>query len=359
MFVKNMLPYIAANGLDILPIVSSPLFTDPETIISIARTISLEAANQGLYKFASSLGNVQELGEDIYKDVPDVRPVLKSTVRLRSHAPTSFPKVLIFPLLQEGEEVIPHNLDSLRTHLSGISQTRRSLSDLDARQRHLEAAVYDIAKEQLEHRAQLFEDKGIESGFRKGGELQSWMWSWHKKNVVKIKEEISKILAEEPKKHRDTPIGPYLTLVKPETMSLLTILEIVRNQSSLGMGGGMKMTRSLLLVGRAVELEYKTKVCKANNISPSKTMKRSEEMWTKMGYENLQQRRMIAAQSLEGEGWTANWSQIVRSKVGAVLVECLMESATVTRRKIDPETGEELYVLPSFIIQLLIIFLQI
>jgi len=42
----------------------------------------------------------------------------------------------------------------------------------------------------------------------------------------------------------------------------------------------------------------------------------------------------------DGEGWTVAWMQVVRAKVGVVLVECLMDVAQVERTSLACETGE-------------------
>jgi DNA-directed RNA polymerase len=59
-----------------------------------------------------------------------------------------------------------------------------------------------------------------------------------------------------------------------------------------------------------------------------------------MGYRSLQERRVAAARfMMDNEGWTAPWTQALRSQVGAVLVECLMDVAEVTRTAKDHLTG--------------------
>ena len=170
------------------------------------------------------------------------------------------------------------------------------------------------------------------------------MWKWHLELQKRIRTEIERIIAEESSKLH-TPIGPFLTLVKPEKLSLLTILEIMRLQGSGGMLYGMKMTRALIAVGKAVENEYKAEMCKLHDIPVPQFTRRSDGFFTTLGYRHLHQRRTAAARINEdGEGWTAAWTQVVRAKVGAVLVECLMDVAQVERTSVDPQTRETMYV---------------
>jgi len=45
----------------------------------------------------------------------------------------------------------------------------------------------------------------------------------------------------------------------------------MRLQGSGGVADGMKIARGLVSVGKAIELEYKARMCKKNNISISST----------------------------------------------------------------------------------------
>jgi DNA-directed RNA polymerase len=156
--------------------------------------------------------------------------------------------------------------------------------------------------------------------------------------------------AEEQMKSTDAVLSPYLLLVKAERLSLITIMEIMRLQGSGGVYDGMKTTRALVAVGRAVELEYKAQMCRANKIVfPSmSTLKQGDiagSFFSNMGYRNLQERRVAAAKHvLDGEGWTSTWTQMTRSKVGGILVDCLMDVAEVTRTAQDKKTGETMSV---------------
>ncbi|KAI0255102.1 hypothetical protein BJV78DRAFT_1084646, partial [Lactifluus subvellereus] len=55
-------------------------------------------------------------------------------------------------------------------------------------------------------------------------------------------------------------LGPFLSPIKPEKLSLITILEVMRLQSSGGVADGMKTARGLVSVGKAGELEYKAQM---------------------------------------------------------------------------------------------------
>jgi len=220
--------------------------------------------------------------------------------------------------------------------------------DIHARQRHLETSVYDLALQQLEYRAKIFAQKGIDQDSHlRNSELQSWMWTWHTLLVTRLKEEIIRI--QQSPKHVDNNLAPYMALVNPEKLSLLAILEVMRLQGSGGISLGMKTTRALVSVGKSVENEYKAQMCKKYDIPMPQVGYNKGNFFSQLGYQHLRQMRLAAAASMEyGDVWSASWSQPTRSQIGGVLVECLMDVAEVTRMKVDPETGKLLYVIFIF-----------
>ena len=217
--------------------------------------------------------------------------------------------------------------------------------DLHARQRHLETSVYDLALEQLQYRAKIFADKSIDQDSHlRDSELQSWMWTWHIRLVERMKQEIIRI--QQSGRQADRNMAPYVTLIDPEKLSLLTILELMRLQGSGGISLGMKTTRALISVGKAVENEYKAQMCRKHDIPLPQLGSNKANFFSLAGYQNLRQMRMAAAASMEyGDVWSVTWSQITRSQIGAVLVECLMDVAEVTRVMVDPLTHKLLYVI--------------
>ena len=135
---------------------------------------------------------------------------------------------MIDGVLVQPKPVVPYNLDSLRRHLSDITEARSVLdANLHARQRHLEASVFDLAVEMLQRRSETMVQKGLPDGRLFHAELQQMMWKWHLDLQERVRAEIERIVNEENPTHL-SPIGPFLSLVTPEKLSLLTILEIMR-----------------------------------------------------------------------------------------------------------------------------------
>ena len=137
--------------------------------------------------------------------------------------------------------------------------------------------------------------------------------------------------------------APFLALVKPEKLSLIAILEVMRLHGSGGVSGGMKTARALLAVGRAVESQYKAEMCKRNNIAiPSQARSGDHNYFSGLGYKDLHARRVAAAKYMEdSEEWTSEWTQVLRVRVGSILIDALMKVATVERVAVDKNTGQE------------------
>jgi len=117
----------------------------------------------------------------------------------------------------------------------------------------------------------------------------------------------------------------------------------MRLQGSGGVSEGMKTARALLTIGRAVELEHKSEMCRRNNIAVPTSAPRGFESgyFTMAAYKDLYARRVAARQYMEdSEEWAATWTQTLRVKVGSFLVDALMDVATVVRSTVVRRTRE-------------------
>ncbi|KAF8421735.1 hypothetical protein L210DRAFT_3672398 [Boletus edulis BED1] len=103
----------------------------------------------------------------------------------------------------------------------------------------------------------------------------------------------------------------------------------MRLNSTGGIADGMKLAHALLTIGRTVENEYKAQMCKCNNIAIP--------LLHRVGG------HITAAKYIQdNEEWTTEWTQLLRVWVGSILVDCLMDVATVERTALDKQTGKEL-----------------
>jgi len=115
----------------------------------------------------------------------------------------------------------------------------------------------------------------------------------------------------------------------------------MRLNGSGGVVDGMKTARALLAVGKGVENEYKAQMCRKNKIYLPNNPKPGEHgYFTGFGYQALHARRVAAAKYMEdAEEWTAEWTALLRVRVGSILVDNLMDVAIVDRTIIDKRTG--------------------
>ncbi|KDR74040.1 hypothetical protein GALMADRAFT_212223 [Galerina marginata CBS 339.88] len=324
-----LLSKIVERKIPIMDVVCNPFQTDPNVITAIANTVAVQALNLGFKQVLVDLGHAKVgfEAEDVFRDVPEVMPVVKEVITKDVDD------------IKKIDLEVPFSLDGLRRHLARVTEARSYLhGDINARQKHLESSVYDLAIERLQHQDEVFAQKGIDNGSLKDSKLRRWMWDWHVRLRDQLKIELEKIQESDGKKKPHERLFPYLSLVKHEQLSLLTILEIMRLQGSGGVMGGMKTTRALVAVGKAVENEHKAQICKKNGIPPPQFGSR-DDLFTIRGYQNLRQRRVAAAQmASDGEEWSSPWTQPLRAKVGSVLVNLLIQVAEVVREAVDPHT---------------------
>ncbi|PPQ83911.1 hypothetical protein CVT25_000656 [Psilocybe cyanescens] len=321
---NHMLSKMQKRQIPVLDVVCNSAISDPVALTAIAKRLAVDAVDLNYTSVLTDLGHAPvevKAPQEQYADVPDVRPV---TV---------------------GADQVPFNIAGLRRHLSGLSETRDLLqNDAYARQRQLEASVYELAKEQLEHQKEQFAEKGIDSLTIRDDQLKRWMWEWH----VRLRDRLERDHATLRKGDHlfsgpDRDVEPYLLILKPETLSLLTILEAIRLHGSGGVIAGMKTARAIISIGKAVENEHKSQICKNNNITSTSAPHGSGNIFTPTGYQDLYQRRVAAAQTAsDNEGWSAAWSQALRAKVGSVLLDRFIAVAEVALEKIDPHTGAKL-----------------
>lgn len=130
-------------------------------------------------------------------------------------------------------------------------------------------------------------------------------------------------------------VAPFLKLLPTSKLALIPILELMRLQGSGGVADGMKTTRALLTVGRAVEMEYHSEVLRKNPRHFANARQTQNTLGSR-GLINMAARKEIrelqARQAADGiESQIPRWTQTIRARVGSFLVQWLQEVATVKR----------------------------
>ncbi|KAI6030315.1 hypothetical protein EDC04DRAFT_2572269 [Pisolithus marmoratus] len=351
---SRLLSSFIARGISPTTVITDRVISSSSEASQIIQLLSKSAVDMNLSRILTELGQAEAIGcqlPDPLENVPEVSPVtkLKKVSDVASEDGTLVPEELA--------REVPFNLDNLRKHLAKVSLARRVLpEDVAARQKLLEESAYDVAVERLKHESEVFDELGLSNPSLRRAGLQRWMWDWYQKLSAQLETEIAKIVDTESKQTKpfshdindhvgpEKHLAPFLSLVKPEKLSLITILEVMRLHGSGGVNDGMKTARALLAVGRAVENEYKAEMCKRNNIAIPAHVRAGGDngYFSGLGYRDLHARRVTAAKYMEdSEEWTSEWTQVLRVRMGSVLVDSLMKAATVERVAVDKNTGQE------------------
>ncbi|KAA1474146.1 DNA/RNA polymerase [Dentipellis sp. KUC8613] len=330
----TLLRNIIDRQIPITAVISDRAFTNSKDVEQVIQLLSKAAVELDLPSVLQELGQAEALGALDTLQTPELPEV-----------------VPVHPISEPGnvENEVPFKIENLRRHLAQFTLARRVLpEDAAARQKLLEESVYDDAVERLRVQAEKLDELGLNNSELKQTDLQHWMWDWHTKLTARLKKDILQLVKQEelsPPKASVYRLGPFLSLLKPEKLSLLTILELMRLHGSGGVSEGMKTARGLLAVGKAVELEYKALVCRKNKISVPMTSARGPgqgSYFSRFSYNDLHARRLTAFKYMEdAEEWTSDWTQNTKVKVGSFLVDRLIDCATVTRTAVSKVTGEE------------------
>ncbi|CEQ42766.1 SPOSA6832_04617, partial [Sporobolomyces salmonicolor] len=247
------------------------------------------------------------------------------------------------------------SLETLRTNLSTLSMPSLSTNmSATTRQRLLEESSYDAARQmymhEMEELARVGKDKerGLQSNW-----LQSLMFDWLRQLERNLYEASTETGKQSPW-GREQDIEPFMRLLSPDKMALITIVELLRLCGGGGSSDGMKAARAILHIGKAIENEYHAEVVKQgfSNKEFAREIERiteqggvgpDGELQTRSPEEALGVlwRRELAKREKEGDNtWRPEWTQTIRAKVGSMLITALMDIAKVERTIRHPETGE-------------------
>lgn len=213
-----------------------------------------------------------------------------------------------------------------------------------ARQRTIELRGADSAKEKWKHD---YEEMMKRGSMHLAKSLNARLYEWFQDLLPFVKEEVNqcqKILNGEINladcKSEDKALfkersfyAPYLTLVPPEKMCAVTILELLRLNSTGGVVDGMRTARALVAVGRAIELEYKAQKLMESQKNSIPKKSRSAREWSKII-------RVMNNSAKESSQMFNEWDSTLHAKVGSVLTSLLIHVAKVPVKGTDPTTGK-------------------
>ncbi|EEQ40343.1 putative DNA-directed RNA polymerase [Clavispora lusitaniae] len=212
------------------------------------------------------------------------------------------------------------------------------------RQRELESKGIDAAREKWKHE---FEDMQTRGGISLSKNLNVQLYQWYLDMLPYVQEEVSlcrqllnneidmtSLSSEEKKQMKDRSFyAPYLVLIPPKKLSVITILELLKLNSTGGIVDGMRTARAVISVGKAIELEYKSQGLVAAEKRFLGRKAKSSNQWKKI----LRNRKPSGDEA----GLSTEWDYPVYAKLGSVLTSLLLHVAKVPVTGTDPTTGKQ------------------
>ena len=373
-----LVPYFESGSLRVEDLMDGVRPADTEAAFAALRRVAEAEKMQGLEETIEKLENkVQEQREAAAREVaPEVRPV----------APT--PRQLADAQSSDG---LPEDVAPVRFSIANLRKALQPLNSAASpiiRQRALEESALTAAMEELQHSYKQLANRGDGSAQALSRErLQAWMHEWMVALTARLEQDILD-LKEQVEHHRATSgqtviddesdddlrkrtglkemharknevLYLLLTVLSPQKLALITILELMRHIGSQGIMDGVKTVRAVLTVGKSVETEYQADTIQSLAGTDSKT-------WTNVLDANSQKpvSRLITAawqrigkgvqgtDGLTGESelrsgevdwsniWTPSWTQAQIIEVGGFLCKALTDTAQVTRSAEHPKTKE-------------------
>lgn len=224
--------------------------------------------------------------------------------------------------------------DEERERFEGI------LNDLNQeRQLVLERRATDISKERWRYEFEQSKARGDLSIQRN---LNAKLWDWYRLMLPLIKEEVKicNNLLNDSKHSKSTKMSyaPYMILVSPEKLAVITILEILKLNSTGGVIEGMRTARAVIAVGKAIEMEFRSDQLLSNESNAFKEINKNSPM-----LKNFVRHAKSTFRALKIEQSKIVWPQTVRAKLGSVLISMLIQVARVDVSGYDPIMKKEVH----------------
>lgn len=219
------------------------------------------------------------------------------------------------------------------------------------RQKALENRATDAAKERWKHD---FEEARARGDISIEKRLNVKLWKWYNAMLPLLKEEVKctaevmsgtvkksqKGLSQEEVKQNRARLeyGPYLSLVEPEKMCVITILELLKLNSTGGVIEGMRTARAVISVAKAIEMEFRSEQLLKNEVQLFRDVNRKSHEFKK-----YVQRAKSTFRSFKIEESKVVWPQAARAKIGSIMISILIHVAKVDLEGIDPVTKQKVY----------------
>lgn len=211
----------------------------------------------------------------------------------------------------------------------------------EGRQRKLERRGLDGAREKWKHE---FEDMQQRGGLSLNKNFNADLYKWYSEMLPYVEEEVqlcqqlldgdvdvALMSSEEKKQMKDRSFyAPYLVLFDVKKLCVITILELLKLNSTGGIVDGMRAARAIISIGRAMELEYK-----------SQTLVKKEKRFLSRKAKNPSQwKKLLRSRRPAEDAMNADWDYPLHAKLGSVLTCLLIHVAKVEVKGTDPTTGK-------------------
>ncbi|KAF9951524.1 DNA-directed RNA polymerase [Mortierella alpina] len=289
--------------------------------------------------------------EDLHKVEAVIQMLHPSSARLEplmvdraTSTPSPSPYVEVNPVKNSNNETVI-GVQLMRTTLDALA-----LKDLSAydRQLKLEERSYESALEKMEHDRTTMPDQVNTKP------LKDYLWHWHQALKASIKLELKRVdavlerrsMSDDAVLDKDRLVyGPFLKLLSPDKLSVITIMELLRMNNSGGIIEGMKSARALIGIGKAIESEYNAEqMTKKSNKALFDQRYSVHQLYGNGKLFNMAVRKIETRRSeaMQPTNWTPVWPESTRAKVGSVLTTLLMNCAKVQIPSFDPETNKKI-----------------
>ncbi|KAK9448854.1 uncharacterized protein V1518DRAFT_306903 [Limtongia smithiae] len=223
------------------------------------------------------------------------------------------------------------------------------------RQGLLETLALETARERWKYD----HDQMIARGDMSVTNVNEYLWEWHQAMTEQLQEEFKRIeqliksdmvlrtkggsSSKTTADKQRMRYGAFLTLVPAEKLSAITILEVMRLHSTGGPSQMMRTARTVLTVGRAVEMEYNSEqllkgdAAELGILKPTKAILQNPQEFSRML--SIAKKRNEEQQVIRT--WKPEWPDDVKADIGSTLVSILMHVAKVAVTATDPVTGKD------------------
>lgn len=233
----------------------------------------------------------------------------------------------------------------------------------EERQIMLEGTMIEAAKAKWDHEFENMKDKSMPSSI--GSYLHNWLSQlipliekdineYHKARKyfteLEINPDAKRVSNYDEERYSEKmKYGPFLTLMKPEKIAIITILEVMKSAVTSDIARGVPVSRMVMSVSKAVELEYKSEKILASDVDVHrnfKAIKKTPEFKRFLRSGQAQkiieqaEKKSLSTNSKETASSQVQWDADSHCRVGSALVSMLLQIAKVDVTGVDPKSGK-------------------